>query len=289
MRRVIRQVQHDAPQFFQTVDSQPLESRETPVATTVQSVHLTEQVSFGMHAIVDTGCQRTAIGRNTLHRIAAGLPKELPIKYAKHRFRFSGIGGETITTEVAMLPVIFGRKPGMLRAAVLEDTPDAPLLISLPILRALGTHIDLNQEVMSFQSIAEQGTLEYNERNQLCLRLFDFDSAASIRDPKRDHWKPRKLVGDECIVFFMHETIAEAVVHNTDSAVVSEVSQVAKSHQFCKDNPGRSSESVCNLGESDYGVITHHKLSSAAHMSRSSTEAIELDQARSPRDRLFHP
>lgn len=50
---------------------------------------------------------------------------------------FSGTGGDTITKQVALIPVCFGKTPGIIRAAVLEDTAEAPLLLSLPILQAL--------------------------------------------------------------------------------------------------------------------------------------------------------
>eukprot|EP00435_Cladocopium_sp_Y103_P026844 s2890_g6.t1 len=89
------------------------------------------------YAIMDTGCQRSAIGLNTLQRLQQLLPKELSVKFMNRKFRFAGIGGETVTNRVAMLPVCFGRRPGVVHAAVLEDTPDAPFLLSLPILKAL--------------------------------------------------------------------------------------------------------------------------------------------------------
>eukprot|EP00435_Cladocopium_sp_Y103_P058091 s251_g20.t1 len=85
------------------------------------------------YAVIDTGCQRSAIGQRTLDNIAARLPADLSIKFVPQKFRFTGIGGETVTNRVALIPVCFGRRPGVIRAAVLEDTPDAPFLLSLPI------------------------------------------------------------------------------------------------------------------------------------------------------------
>jgi hypothetical protein len=78
--------------------------------------------------VIDTGCQRSAIGRRTLEKLAQQLPPELAIKFQPKRFRFSGIGGETTTKEVALIPVCFGSRPGVVHAAVLEDTTDAPFL-----------------------------------------------------------------------------------------------------------------------------------------------------------------
>lgn len=201
-----------SPQHFQVRSSQPLESKNGRENLSFQA-HLSQVLPVGMHAIIDTGCQRTAIGRNTLNQIAAALPHHLPVKYANQRFRFAGIGGETITTQVAKLPVLFGRKPGMLRAAILEDTPDAPLLVSLPILRALGTNLNLSSHQLRYQAIGEVGTMETNERGQLCLRLFDFDNAAANFHSEETSWSPRKMVGDECIVFFMQKSVGEPNEH----------------------------------------------------------------------------
>ena len=43
--------------------------------------------------VVDTGCQRTAIGTKALQVIAQQLPTGLSIKIEKQSFRFRGVGG----------------------------------------------------------------------------------------------------------------------------------------------------------------------------------------------------
>ena len=55
----------------------------------------------------------------------------------------TGIGGVSVTNKVALIPVCFGQRPGMIRAAILEDTPNAPFLLSLPILKALNTWVNI--------------------------------------------------------------------------------------------------------------------------------------------------
>ena len=58
-------------------------------------------------AVIDTGCQRSAIGSNTLKRIASRLPSHLNVKYRDQKFRFRGVGGETITKTSSSNPSVF--------------------------------------------------------------------------------------------------------------------------------------------------------------------------------------
>ncbi|CAL1172305.1 unnamed protein product, partial [Cladocopium goreaui] len=92
---------------------------------------------------------------------------------------------------------------GMIRAAVLEDTPDAPFLLSLPILKALDTALSLGHGNMHFQAIHESGKMFYNDKGQLCLKLFEFDAIAECSENSPDQWKVQKIIGDECQVFLL--------------------------------------------------------------------------------------
>eukprot|EP00435_Cladocopium_sp_Y103_P008670 s753_g2.t1 len=168
----------------------------------VEAYHYCASESF---AVIDTGCQRSAIGRRTLENIASRLPAGLSIKFASQRFRLTGIGGETVTSCVALIPVCFGQRPGMIRAAILEDTPDAPFLLSLPILKALDTTLSLGEQSMHFQAINESGMMFYNDKGQLCLRLFEFDAISDRSSESPDRWQVQKIIGDECHVFMLHE------------------------------------------------------------------------------------
>lgn len=158
-----------------------------------------------MEAVLDTGCQRSAIGSKTLSRIANALPDGLRIQYQPQSFRFKGVGGETITREVAVIPVCFGDRPGQIRAAILEDTADAPFLISLPIMKALGACIDLERTRIQYHSLQSANEVVFNERGQLCIKLFEFHR---IQQAVEQHgsapWKPQKVIADECSIFFQH-------------------------------------------------------------------------------------
>ena len=149
------------------------------------------------HAVVlDTGCQRSAVGMKTLQEIARLLPDGLEIKIAKQAYKFNGVGGTTTTKFVACIPVCFGDRPGLIRAAILQDSAqEAPLLVSLPILRALGTDFSLKHNRVYYEDINAQGHSFYNSRGQLCLELFDF---STLKDITFSQWKPKKVLGDEC-------------------------------------------------------------------------------------------
>ena len=92
-------------------------------------------------------------------QVARGFESGLSIKYVNQRFRFSGIGGETTTEQVALLPVCFGRLPGLICAAILEDTSEAPFLLSLPILKSLETQVHLSKQVLHYHAIQEEGKM----------------------------------------------------------------------------------------------------------------------------------
>ena len=55
---------------------------------------------------------------------------------------------------------------------------------------------------MHLHAIDERVGLQYNSRGQLCIRLFDFEAVR--HDMNNMPWKPKKLIGDECTVFYQH-------------------------------------------------------------------------------------
>ena len=133
MKQAVRHVMHryasGGCQTLQQKPSEPLEASRAPQTkvsdamaigpgSTVQNFSMYHD---GNYAVVDTGCQRSAVGINTLKRLMQCLPNELQVKFDRQQFRFSGIGGDTITKHVALIPVCFGATPGAIRAAVLED------------------------------------------------------------------------------------------------------------------------------------------------------------------------
>ena len=78
--------------------------------------------------VVDTGCQRTAVGIDVLSRIVNALPPGMKVRYEERRFQFKGVGGMTTTSRVAVIPICLGHRPAIIRAAILEEPADAPLL-----------------------------------------------------------------------------------------------------------------------------------------------------------------
>ena len=255
MKHAIRQVLHRLPRGFSRSApvSQPLESEVC--SKVVVNKHDNVAIS-SLHAnvltpcaVIDTGCQRSAIGRNTLNHIMKQMPPELAIKFQPKRFRFSGIGGETTTSEVALIPVCFGSRPGVVHAAVLEDTVEAPFLLSLPIMKELGAVLDISQHAMHFQALQETGKMFFNERGQLCLRVVDFDALApECHQPNRS-WKPRKIVGEECQVFTLqYDGRVPTVNVNGKDNVVSKI----KNHDsiVLSNNGGYSEENQSNPSSS---------------------------------------
>lgn len=89
--------------------------------------------------------------------------------------------------------------------AVLEKTPDAPLLMSLNIMQHLGTTIDLQQMSISFKHTCRDRVIRVplfrNASGQLCMSLFGLSKMST--NPER--LTVRKVVGDERYLF--HTTV----------------------------------------------------------------------------------
>lgn len=153
--------------------------------------------------VLDTGCQRSAVGSQTLALIIKALPAGMQVQYERQSFQFRGVGGNTHTSHVAKIPICLGKRPSVIRAAVLEEPSDAPLLISLPILQALGSIIDMNQRQLHLRNIDEVVDIRHNSRGQMCLRLFDFGRVK--QNLTEEPWSPKRLIGDECVVYFQQD------------------------------------------------------------------------------------
>ena len=174
--------------------------QSSPVVKDHKDVQSFSRSAISHAVVLDTGCQRSAVGMKTLQEIARLLPDGLDIKLVEQSYKFNGVGGTTTTKFVACIPVCFGHRPGLIKAAILQDdAQEAPLLVSLPILRALGTDFSLKHNRVYYEDIDAQGHSFYNTKGQLCLELFDFSSLADVTFSQ---WKPKKVLGDECTLFF---------------------------------------------------------------------------------------
>lgn len=105
------------------------------------------------HAVIDTGCQKTAVGSQTLKRIAQPLGPNHAVHYQLCQTRFRGVGGSSVSNYIARIPIGLGRQyHGYLHAAVLEDCAEAPLLVSLPVLQGLKTVMNLEDKSLVFET-----------------------------------------------------------------------------------------------------------------------------------------
>ena len=87
-------------------------------------------------ATIDTGCQRLAVGSDTLEKYAAKLPPPLRVTLHPEINRFRSVHGISTSHHVASVPTSLGTKGAFLRPAVLKEglSQDAPFLISLSFL-----------------------------------------------------------------------------------------------------------------------------------------------------------
>lgn len=175
--------------------------------------------------VLDTGCQRAAVGSRTLQMIQEQLPQGMQVRFESQSFVFKGVGGLTRTHEVAVIPICLGSRPAVIRAAVLHEPAEAPLLLSLPILKALDAQVCLGSASLECKAIQETVRLHYNHRGQLCVSLFRFDQ---IPQDRACTWKPKKLIGDECTIFlqaFCHEESPQYRAHT-----LSEMDKTHRKH-----------------------------------------------------------
>ena len=100
-------------------------------------------------ATIDTGCQRMAVGHETLSRLANRLPEGLSVNLVRQVHRFRSVHGRSSTQHVAALPTSLGPKGSLLRPAVFEneESKQAPFLLSLPFLLFCRTELTLDPEV----------------------------------------------------------------------------------------------------------------------------------------------
>ena len=87
-------------------------------------------------ATIDTGCQRMAIGLNTLQKLDQALPNGLQTQLNRQEHKFRSVHGTSTTKYTAVIPTSLGSKGSLLRPAIFDnpESRDAPFLISLPFL-----------------------------------------------------------------------------------------------------------------------------------------------------------
>ena len=87
-------------------------------------------------ATVDAGCQRSAVGSETLRKMLEHQPPGLRTVVKNEVHHFKSINGISKNDHVACIPTSLGPRGCVLRPAVFEDeaTKKAPFLLSLPFL-----------------------------------------------------------------------------------------------------------------------------------------------------------
>ncbi|CAL1167843.1 unnamed protein product [Cladocopium goreaui] len=131
-------------------------------------------VSSPGYGIVDSGCSKTLIGKQTLadfmrlfHRLNLPAPATKP---ASNLFKF-GNGSEEWSDRVVIMPVgLFGRR-GTIEAAIIEG--NAPLLLSRATMKSLQTILDFDNETISLLGAGAQ-PMKYNESGQIIVNMLDF-------------------------------------------------------------------------------------------------------------------
>eukprot|EP00435_Cladocopium_sp_Y103_P011110 s283_g2.t2 len=110
-------------------------------------------------ATLDTGCQRLAIGLDTLKAMLPFVPQPLEISLVKSQNRFKSVHGISTTHRLAVVPSSLGNKGSILRPAIFEDEHgrEVPFLLSLPLLLHGGCHITLEPNQGLFLRLGHKG------------------------------------------------------------------------------------------------------------------------------------
>ena len=87
-------------------------------------------------ATIDTGCQRLAVGLQTLQDMMPHIPAPLEVRLQQQPYRFKSVHGTSTTKRISILPTSIANNGAYLKPALFEDKHGsrAPLLISLPLL-----------------------------------------------------------------------------------------------------------------------------------------------------------
>ena len=104
-------------------------------------------------ATLDTGCQRLAIGKNTLVKLMKHLPEGLHVHLVPAQNTFRSVHGVSSTNHLAAIPCALGPRGCYLRPALFDDGfgIDAPFLISLPfLLKPVGNWFWIRNRVFNF-------------------------------------------------------------------------------------------------------------------------------------------
>ena len=147
----------------------------------ITEVHsTTEALSSGLvsspgYGVVDSGCGRTLIGRDTLGDLEQMILSKGfgPVQYyqCENLFRF-GNGATERSTESVRLPVGIAGKFGSIDAAVISGA--APLLLGRPTLEKLKVRLDFSSN--SMQLMETTAAMKTNAAGQLLVDILNYPS-----------------------------------------------------------------------------------------------------------------
>ncbi|CAK9117483.1 unnamed protein product, partial [Durusdinium trenchii] len=142
-------------------------------------------VSSPGFGVIDSGCGRTIIGKDTLASFqklwkdrAVPLPVAEP---EENHFRF-GNGNKEVSSEVVPMPVNIAGRTGVIRAAVVQGR--APLLISRSALQKLKAVLDFDQCRMTLFDGACHVPLQINAAGQFVIDVIGSKSDRVPTSPK---------------------------------------------------------------------------------------------------------
>ena len=145
-------------------------------------------VSSPGFAVLDSGCGKTIIGRDTLNSFKDiwqrhGIAPR-PEKAERNSFRY-GNGEQEMSETVVDMPVFLAGRPGYVTAAVVKGR--APLLLSRPALKKLQAQVDFSGDTLQVFPDRVRVPLEVNAAGQYAIKVSDFPSQAQTMFPPLAH------------------------------------------------------------------------------------------------------
>lgn len=131
------------------------------------------------YAILDSGCGKTIIGRQTLEAFQeiwreAGIDVK-PEVLEKNVFRY-GNGHQEVSNSVIEMPVFLAGRPGRIRAAIVRG--QAPLLLSRPALKTLQARVNFVDDTVLLFPEQVAVPMEVNSAGQYAVRVVGFPPQA---------------------------------------------------------------------------------------------------------------
>ena len=161
-------------------------ARRTAIPGSHQDTHEVCLVSSPGFGVIDSGCGKTIIGRETLEDFSLlwakqGLPPA-KIHQETNHFKF-GNGQRETSDEVATMPVGIYGQAGSIQAAIVAGS--APLLISRPALKILKAKLDFVDDTILIFGSEEPQPLIVNAAGQYTINVLDFQQLC-----QREHLSP---------------------------------------------------------------------------------------------------